>query len=283
MSIFYVLSMKVWNFSLPRRSSSLSLSPYKSLSLLSLLEEISAPLSGAFHPPQNTSFPMEQAVIEELQNIYLTKEEEEEIPIIAWIRDDLLEECSLSLFGRLLLDRQQNIRALKSTLRTTWKIGSELRIVDVGSNILQFKFSSSYQRDWDENSGPWNFENNLLLLCRWKKGLIIKNIVFTHSPFWVQLWGLPFELMSEEVGQDIGRSLGRLIEVDKWACQLDPAKFMRIRVDLPIDKPLRRGGHVVSKDGEKFWIHFRFQRLPTFCFLCGMLGHNDKHCQVPTD
>ena len=187
------------------------------------------------------------------------------------------------MFGRLLLDRQQNIRALKSTLRTTWKRGSELRIVDVGSNILQFKFSSSYQRDWDENSGPWNFENNLLLLCRWKKGLIIKNIVFTHSPFWVQLWGLPFELMSEEVGQDIGRSLGRLIEVDKWACQLDPAKFMRIRVDLPIDKPLRRGGHVVSKDGEKFWIHFRFQRLPTFCFLCGMLGHNDKHCQVPTD
>ena len=89
--------------------------------------------------------------------------------------------------------------------------------------------------------------------------------------------------MSEEVGQDIGRSLGRLIEVDKWACQLDQAKFMRIRVDLPIDKPLRRGGHVVSKDGEKFWIHFRFQRLPTFCFLYGMLGHSDKHCQVLTD
>ena len=162
-------------------------------------------------------------------------------------------------------------------------MGSELRIVEVGSNILQFKFSSSYQRDWVENSGPWNFENNLLLLCRWRKGLTIKNIVFTHSPFWVQLWGLPFELMSEEVGQDIGRSLGRLIEVDKRACQSDQTKFMRIRVDLPIDKPLRRGGNVVSKDGEKFWIHFKYERLPTFCFLCGMLGHDDKHCQIPTD
>ena len=77
----------------------LSLSPCKSLSLLSLLEEISAPFSGAFHPPQNTSFPMEQAMIEELQNLYLTKEEEKEIPITARSRDDLLEECSLSLFG----------------------------------------------------------------------------------------------------------------------------------------------------------------------------------------
>ncbi|XP_050255078.1 uncharacterized protein LOC126700960 [Quercus robur] len=181
---------------------------------------------------------MEQAVIEELQNLYLTKEEEEEIQITVQSRDDLLEECSLSLFGRLLSERQQNVRALKSTLRAAWKMGSELRIVEVGSNILQFKFSSSYQRDWVENSGPWNFENNLLLLCRWRKGLTVKNIVFTHSPFWVQLWGLPFELMSEEVGQDIGRSLGCLIEVDKRACQLDQAKFMRIRVDVPIDKPL---------------------------------------------
>ena len=97
-------------------------------------------------------------------------------------------------------------------------MGSNLRIVDVGSNILQFKFGSSYQRDWVENSGPWNFENNLLLLCRWKKGLTSANIVFSHSPFWVQLWSLPFELMSKEVGQDIGRSLGRFIEVDKRAC-----------------------------------------------------------------
>jgi len=46
----------------------------------------------------------------------------------------------------------------------------ELRIVDVGNGILQFKFSSQYQMEWVEKSGHWNFDNNLLLLCRWKKG-----------------------------------------------------------------------------------------------------------------
>ena len=84
--------------------------------------------------------------------------------------------------------------------------------------------------------------------------------------------------MSKEVGQDIGRSRGRFIEVDKRAGQADQAKFIRIRVDLPIEKPLRRGGHVVSKDGEKYWVQFRYKRLPTFCYLCGKLGHDDKHC-----
>lgn len=143
---------------------------------------------------------MEQSIVDSLQNLILTKEEEEEIAITARSRMDLLEECSLSLFGKLLSDRHQNLRALKSTLRSTWKMGSDLQIVEVGNNILQFKFTSEYQLKWVEKNGPWNFDNNLLLLCRWSKGLSADNIVFTHSPFWVQIWGLPFELMSEEVG-----------------------------------------------------------------------------------
>ena len=107
------------------------------------------------------------------------------------------------------------LEALKSTLRLVWKMGSDLRIVEVGNNTLQFKFSSRYQMKWVEKSGPWNFDNNLLLLCRWKNGLTLANISFTHSPFWVQVWGLPFENMIEEVGKEIGNRLGHFIEVDK--------------------------------------------------------------------
>ena len=54
---------------------------------------------------------------------------------------------------------------------------------------------------------------------------------------------------------------------------------MRVRVDLQLDKPLRRGGKIASVDGEKFWVSFRYERLPTFCFHCGRLGHDLKHCQ----
>ena len=158
---------------------------------------------------------MEQEVVNSLQHLSLTKEEETLIPISVHSRADLLEVCSLSLFGRLLTDRQQNTRALKNTLKAAWKMGSDLRIFEVGNNTFQFKFSSRYQMEWVENGGPWNFENNLLLLYRWKKGLTSENIMFTHSSFWVQLWGLPFELMTEVVGRDIGNSMGRFIELDK--------------------------------------------------------------------
>ena len=223
---------------------------------------------------------MEQAILDGLQNLQLTKEEEESIQISAYSRADLLEECHLSLFGKLLSNRQQNQRALKSTLRSAWKIGSDLRIVDVGNDILQFKFSSSYQMEWVEKKGLWNFDNNLLLLCRWKKGMSVANIVFSHSPFWVQVWGVPFELMTEDIARDIGNRIGIFLEVDKRSWQADQAKYMRVRIELPLDKPLRRGGYLMSMEGEKLWVTFKYERLPTVCYICGRLGHDDRHCMV---
>nr|POE89702.1 protein tpr1 [Quercus suber] len=83
---------------------------------------------------------MDQEVVNSLGNMKLTKEEEEDIVIANSISSRIFEECSLSLFGRLLSDCHQNLRALKNTLKAAWKMGSDLRIVEVGNNILQFKY-----------------------------------------------------------------------------------------------------------------------------------------------
>lgn len=158
-------------------------------------------------------------------------------------------------------------------------MGSDLQIVDIGNGILQFKFGSEYQLKWVKKNRPWNSDNNLLLLSRWRRGLMASNIIFTHSPFWVQFWGLPFGMMDEELGRELGNSLRKFIETDKRFGQDDQAKFMRIRVDLPLDKPLRRGGKIANAEGGKFWVTFKYERLPSFCFLCGRMGHD--WCNTP--
>ena len=84
--------------------------------------------------------------------------------------------------------------------------------------------------------------------------------------------------MTEEVGKDLGSKLGIYIDLDRRSWLSEQAKFMRIRVDIPIDKPLRRGANVVNSNGDKFWVIFKYERLPNFCFLCGILGHDEKHC-----
>ena len=48
--------------------------------------------------------------------------------------------------------------------------------------------------------------------------------------------------MTEDFGREIGSKIGKVLEVDKRAIQADQAKFLRIRVEMQLDKPLRRGG-----------------------------------------
>ena len=79
---------------------------------------------------------MEQNIIESLQSLQLTKKEEEDISISSASIPKVVEECLLSLFGCLLSDQKQNLRALKSTLRSAWKRGSDLQIIEVGNNTL---------------------------------------------------------------------------------------------------------------------------------------------------
>ena len=114
----------------------------------------------------------------------LTEEEELQISISEEGRAQVIEECSQILIGKNLTDRKQNLRALKYTLRISWKIGQDLKIVEVGNDILQFKFANEYQLRWVTTNRPWKFENNLLLLKRWERGMMASNISFTYSLFW---------------------------------------------------------------------------------------------------
>jgi hypothetical protein len=126
-------------------------------------------------------------VLEGFKKIKLTEDEEENIPISAERRGNILEECSLSLFGSFLMGKPFNRRAARDTLRKVLKMGLDLRIQEVGDEVLQFTFPNEFQLKWLEENGPWNFENNLLLLCRWEKSLSTRNLHFNHAIFWVQV------------------------------------------------------------------------------------------------
>ena len=52
---------------------------------------------------------------------------------------------------------------------------------------------------------------------------------------------------------------------------------MRVKVVVPIGKPLRREGFIVGSNGAYSWVMFKYERLPPFCHYCGLLGHDVKH------
>ncbi|GMY13846.1 reverse transcriptase domain-containing protein [Fagus crenata] len=218
---------------------------------------------------------------DDLLNIQLTVDEEDNIPITRSQRAIALEECSLSLMGRFLTTKSLNMRAAKHTMRIAWRMGDDVRITEVGNGLLQFKFSNNFQLQWVLDHGPWNFDNHFLLLRRWEVGMSNTNTNFSHATFWIQVWGIPFEMMTEEVDTKIGSRLGLFDSVDKRSWSSESSSNLRIRVAIPIVKPLRRGGYLLSPEGQRFWVHYRYERLPTFCHCCGLLAHTTTQCKVP--
>lgn len=74
------------------------------------------------------------------------------------------------------------------------------------------------------------------------------NVRLNHASLWVQIWGVPFDMVSPKVATEVGGRLGDVVEVERRQKQDDPSYFMRVKVALPISKPLRRGGFF-SRDG----------------------------------
>lgn len=93
--------------------------------------------------------------------------------------------------------------------------------------------------------------------------------------------GIPFDLINEEAGMDIGKGLGRVVEVDSKAIASNQARFLRICIEIPLNKPLRKGAPIVSPEGDEVLVAFKYERLVGLCYNCGMLGHEVRDCSHP--
>lgn len=126
--------------------------------------------------------------------------------------------------------------------------------------------------------GPRTFDNQLLMLTRWRKGMNASNVTLYHASHWVQILGAPFGMVSPQVATKVGNRLGNVEEVERRRSQDTPNLFMRVHVTLPISKPLRHEGFIANSKGEHTWVKFKYESLPLFCHFCGLLRHDLLHC-----
>ncbi|CAN0925550.1 hypothetical protein LINGRAHAP2_LOCUS34822 [Linum grandiflorum] len=54
---------------------------------------------------------------------------------------------------------------------------------------------------------------------------------------------------------------------------------MRIRVQMDVRKSLQREKNV-KKPNKEILATLKYEKLPTFCFLCGRIGHVDRYCPI---
>uniref|UniRef100_A0A7N2LLQ3 DUF4283 domain-containing protein n=1 Tax=Quercus lobata TaxID=97700 RepID=A0A7N2LLQ3_QUELO len=158
---------------------------------------------------------MAEDVINSLEKMTLTTEEEEVIALTDEGRKEEIESCTQSLIGKFLTCKPFNKKAALNTLKRAWGLEESVQIVEVGTSLFQFKFNTKYDLERVFRGGPWTFDNQALMLQRWKKGMTAENVRFESVALWIQIWGAPFDMVSPKVATEVGSRLGKVEEVEK--------------------------------------------------------------------
>lgn len=79
--------------------------------------------------------------------------------------------------------------------------------------------------------------------------------------------------MIEHIGNVIGKFL-------KWENKGEGKweRYLRLRILVDLEKPLKRGTIIKNKKGTVYKISFKFERLLDLCYNCGRVGHLLKDC-----
>ncbi|KAH7855950.1 hypothetical protein Vadar_030910 [Vaccinium darrowii] len=208
----------------------------------------------------------------------LTSEEQSEVTLV---QDDVKfseEECRSSLFGKIISQKPVNFSGLRTTMGLIWGSPKNFRVIEVGKGIYQFILPSEVDVIRILNGKPWFFNNHFLILERWNPKLQPSQYCFNFTPIWVQIWGLPIQFISTEVGLKLGANIGTVEDVAIPVTGSKEGRCVRVRVYMDISVPLRRGCMVKLAQRAPFWVEFRYERLPMFCRYCGMVGHELLNC-----
>ncbi|WOG87678.1 hypothetical protein DCAR_0206909 [Daucus carota subsp. sativus] len=167
---------------------------------------------------------------------------------------------------------------MQHTLASLWKPGKGVYIKTVEANLFIFQFYHAIDLNRVIEGSPWSFNRKVLLISRMNDSMNPRCIPLDTLDLWVQVHDVKPGFMSERVMKEVGNQVGRYISSCPSNYKGVWREYMRIRVTIDITKPLRRRMKVRTSGSEWSWITFKYEHVPTFCFICGIIGHADKFC-----
>lgn len=187
------------------------------------------------------------------------------------------KKISLLLLGRILTERTYNVEAFKRTITTVWASIHGLVIRVLSPNMYAFQFFHWKDMMKVLDGRPWCFDNMLILLKEADGDEQPDQVNLFQSPFWVRIKNLPFNSRSDEIIRALVGNMGEILEIEEDI--LGFGKYRRVKVMLDVTKPLRRFRRMKDNKGKEIVVDFAYERLPFFCFACGVMGHSEKDCQ----
>ncbi|KAK6160207.1 hypothetical protein DH2020_003588 [Rehmannia glutinosa] len=202
---------------------------------------------------------MEDGITERLQNFVFSKKETAGIDLDEKDIALSFKECSKSLVGKIFGTKKVNFIGLKSTLISIWQTREAFAVQEIGENAFQFVFRNTEDKDKVLTGKPWSFDNQYLLLKAWDEMGNMKVENFNSVELWIQVWNLPLHWVAIDTGFKIGKLFENVLDViipEKGSIK---GRFVKMLVEINLDKPLIRGTHINLGDS-KVWVDFSKMR-----------------------
>ncbi|CAH9071794.1 unnamed protein product [Cuscuta epithymum] len=188
------------------------------------------------------------------------------------------EGFNLAVVARVVSDKPVRAVSFCQSMAMVWRPvrGVSIDEIEDSKFLLQFYHEGDLNRVVDE--GPWSFEQNLVVIKRLGRTDKPLEVALDHADFWVQVHDLPLSYMTARAARGIANSIGSFVQLDESSPGGKKRLFMRISVTLNVTMALTQRLQVRQEGNNWTWANFWYERLPNFCFLCGILGHADRFC-----
>ncbi|XP_019198216.1 PREDICTED: uncharacterized protein LOC109192074 [Ipomoea nil] len=211
-------------------------------------------------------------------------EEEEEIGFEP-VREDVgvvaeEEEQRWVCVGGFLTTKVVKLEYMRQVMASVWQPVWGMHATEIQSGLFMFIFCDETDMRKVLDEGPWSFENSTLVCKQVEPGTRSASVELKSVDMWVQLYDLPLGYTSEAVLEQAANFIGTFVKVDDRYPGAPWKTFHRVRVSIPVDKPLKRRMKLIKRDKASCWVNFRYERLHNFCVYCGLLGHAYRFCKL---
>jgi 14-3-3 protein epsilon len=227
---------------------------------------------------QNNNTNRNHTSIPDVENLSLNDDDDEALEIAFDDEETPIQKQSFNLVGRFLTNRPIRTSIMMSKMGDIWQPGKGMDIEEAQPGLFIFRFFHQLDVQHVLKQGPWSFDNHNLVLNVLPDDVEPQDVPLMKVPFWIQLHGPPSGFMSQTVGKKVGDYIGEFLEYDEKNDSLTWRKYMHIRVLVDVRLPLKRSKKITKQGGDCKLVHFKYERLWTFCYVCGLLGHSENRC-----
>ncbi|KAK9993150.1 hypothetical protein SO802_022853 [Lithocarpus litseifolius] len=122
------------------------------------------------------------------------------------------KNLSFALAENFFMRRSINIEAAARTFCSIWQTRGSFEVSDKGNNIALIAFELEVDVEKVLQGKLWAFDRHLVAFLRYDGLVLVQNLCFEKTTFWVQLHNLPFALLTVEVATSIRETIGVVVK-----------------------------------------------------------------------